>query len=63
MAKNDDFGTLGSITFPDSLVREFYRASAVGGLIARGESDVDQIIEKAFEIADRAMKHREAVDD
>ncbi len=62
MAESDAFA-FGSINFPEELIREFYRASAVGGLIAREEGDADQIIEKAFEIADRAMKHRESVED
>ena len=57
---NTDFG--GTISIPDDLIREFYRAAAVGGIIAHeGTGNTESIFPRAFAIADEAMKWRKTL--
>jgi len=61
MSKKDDIDpfAFGSLTIPDDLIREFYRAAAVGGIIAsEGTGKTESILQRAFGIADEAMKWR-----
>jgi hypothetical protein len=62
MSKKDETKTVpfGTISIPDDLIREFYRAAAVGGIIAHeGTGKTESILPRAFAIADEAMKWRE----
>jgi hypothetical protein len=65
MAKDDkpDFTTVGRMMFPDEFIREFYRAAAVGGIIAHeGDSNIEHILRRAFAIADEATRLRNELD-
>ena len=63
MSKNDETNTVpfGTLSIPDELIREFYRAAAVGGIIAHEGTDrTESILPRAFAIAEEAMKWRKA---
>lgn len=66
MSRKDEaeHGLSGTISIPEDLIREFYRAAAMGGIIAHEGTDrMESALSRAFTIAEEAMKLRKTLDE